>query len=91
MIHDSKLRNRLSQQAFRARQSLEVNELRQRLGLFADSESDRNTRLAEENQRLRQRLWQSEKKLRSLQATLKEIVDTMTGGGREGNAVSWFG
>ncbi|OQV05045.1 hypothetical protein CLAIMM_09843 [Cladophialophora immunda] len=72
-----KLRNRLSQQAFRARQNLEINELKQRLALFSGSESDRNSRLVEENRRLRQLLWQSEKKLRSLQATLKGIIDTM--------------
>ncbi|OAP57217.1 hypothetical protein AYL99_07955 [Fonsecaea erecta] len=72
-----KLRNRLSQQAFRARQSLEINELKQRLALFSGSESDRNSRLVDENRKLRQQLWQSEKKLRSLQATLKSIIDTM--------------
>ncbi|KAJ9613308.1 hypothetical protein H2200_003250 [Cladophialophora chaetospira] len=70
-----KLRNRLSQQAFRARQNLEISELRQQLALFSGSESDRNATLAAENQRLRQLLWQSEKKLRSLQATLKGIID----------------
>ncbi|KAH0842745.1 hypothetical protein AYO21_04250 [Fonsecaea monophora] len=72
-----KLRNRLSQQAFRARQTLEINELKQQLALFSGSESDRNSRLVEENRKLKQLLWQSEKKLRSLQATLKGILDTM--------------
>ncbi|OAL18198.1 hypothetical protein AYO22_10975 [Fonsecaea multimorphosa] len=81
-----KLRNRLSQQAFRARQSLEINELKQQLALFSGSESDRNSRLVEENRRLRQQLWQSEKKLRSLQATLKGIIDTMVES-RENNFV----
>ncbi|KIX10028.1 uncharacterized protein Z518_01109 [Rhinocladiella mackenziei CBS 650.93] len=74
-----KLRNRLSQQAFRARQNWELNELKQRLKQFSDSESARNKRLAEENEVLRQRLWQCEKRLKSLQATLKSIVDSMTG------------
>lgn len=73
----SKLRNRLSQQAFRARQHLEINELKQRLGQFQGSESDRNHRLANENQTLRKQLWQCEKKLRSLQATLKDVVDSI--------------
>jgi flagellar motility protein MotE (MotC chaperone) len=83
----SKLRNRLSQQAFRARQNLEINELKQQLALFSGSESDRNASLVAENQRLRQLLWQSEKKLRSLQASLKGVLDSMAEA-RDGDFVS---
>lgn len=67
----------MSQQAFRARQHLEANELKQRLAQFEGSESERNLRLTKENQFLRKQLWQCEKKLRSLQAGLKTVVDSM--------------
>jgi hypothetical protein len=70
-------RNRLSQQAFRARQNWEVTELKQRLAQFACSESDRNRLLTEENERLRGRLFQCEQKLRNLQATLSGVVNFM--------------
>lgn len=68
-------RNRISQQAFRARQNWEVTELKQRLAQFACSESDRNRLLTEENERLRGRLFQCEQKLRNLQATLSGVVN----------------
>lgn len=77
MTSPRKLRNRLSQQAFRARQSSDINELKQRLAQFSTSESDRNTRLARENQALRQQLFHCEQKLRSLQATLKDIINNV--------------
>jgi len=67
----------LPQQAFRARQQLEASELKQRLAQFEGSESERNLRLTRENQSLRKQLWQCEEKLRSLQAGLKTVVDSM--------------
>ncbi|KIW10445.1 hypothetical protein PV08_11409 [Exophiala spinifera] len=76
-VEKRRLRNRLSQQAFRARQNLEISELKQRLAQFSGSESERNTFLVQENQDLRQRLWRCETSLRSLQATLTGIVDSV--------------
>lgn len=73
-----KVRNRLSQQAFRTRQSIELNELRSQLQKFSVSESTRNKQLVEENDCLKQRLWNCEKKLKALQVTLGSTIESLS-------------
>ncbi|RFU28417.1 hypothetical protein B7463_g7916, partial [Scytalidium lignicola] len=72
-----KLRNRLSQRAFRARQSVYIKELEERLRWATKSESDLNTNLEESNKQLRLQLLDCHKKLESLQVTLKAISDSV--------------
>ena len=71
-----KLRNRLSQKAFRARQSMRIKELEERLGSNPVSESKRIAELEERNKSLRDQLLECHKKLESLQVTLKALADS---------------
>ncbi|PQE31865.1 transcription factor PAP1 protein [Rutstroemia sp. NJR-2017a WRK4] len=72
-----KLRNRLSQKAFRARQSLYIKDLEKRLEWASKPESDQNAKLEETNQTLRNQLLDCHKKLESFQVTLKALADSV--------------
>ena len=72
---DRKLRNRLSQKAFRARQAMRIKELEQRLDSRPVSETDRITELEDRNAFLGSRLFDCHKKLESLQVTIKALSD----------------
>lgn len=72
---DRKLRNRLSQKAFRARQAMRIKELEQRLDTRPVSETDRITELEDRNAFLANRLFDCHKKLESLQVTIKALSD----------------
>lgn len=65
-----KLRNRLSQKAFRARQALRIKELEERLGHDPNS----NTQLQDTNALLRQQLFDVHKKLSSLQISTQTLT-----------------
>lgn len=73
---DRRVRNRLSQKAFRARQALRIKELEQRLENLPESESERVSQLEEHNTLLRQRLFDNHKKMESLQVSLKALIDS---------------
>ncbi|KIW19414.1 hypothetical protein PV08_03709 [Exophiala spinifera] len=73
---DRKVRNRLSQKAFRARQAMRIKELEQRLENLPESESERVSKLEEQNTLLRQRLFDNHKKMESLQVSLKALIDS---------------
>jgi hypothetical protein len=72
-----KLRNRISQRAFRARQSAYIKELEERLRWATRSESDHNANLEESNKLLRLQLLDCHKKLESLKVTLKAVTDSV--------------
>src|ERR1700743_2631243 len=65
-----RLRNRLSQQAFRERQAIYVKELEKKLECSAKPESERNAELERANQSLREGLLDCHKKLATFQAAL---------------------
>ncbi|KAL2222415.1 hypothetical protein M432DRAFT_226329 [Thermoascus aurantiacus ATCC 26904] len=84
-----KLRNRLSQKAFRARQSLYIKELEKRLEWSKKSGVEPNAELEEANRELRARLLDCYKKLESMQVTLKTLSDSVAIAlGIEGNNAS---
>ncbi|KAG4032040.1 hypothetical protein MFRU_008g03900 [Monilinia fructicola] len=72
-----KLRNRLSQKAFRARQSLYIKDLEKKLEWASKPESDQNAKLEETNKTLRGQLLDCHKKLESFQVTLKALADSV--------------
>ncbi|KAJ8060764.1 hypothetical protein OCU04_011068 [Sclerotinia nivalis] len=72
-----KLRNRLSQKAFRARQSLYIKDLEKKLEWASKPESDQNAKLEETNKTLRSQLLECHKKLESFQVTLKALADSV--------------
>ncbi|KAM0130282.1 hypothetical protein ACHAP3_007421 [Botrytis cinerea] len=72
-----KLRNRLSQKAFRARQSLYIKDLEKKLEWASKPESDQNAKLEETNSVLRGQLLDCHKKLESFQVTLKALADSV--------------
>ncbi|TGO19762.1 hypothetical protein BTUL_0002g00040 [Botrytis tulipae] len=72
-----KLRNRLSQKAFRARQSLYIKDLEKKLEWASKPESDQNAKLEETNSILRGQLLDCHKKLESFQVTLKALADSV--------------
>ncbi|CAD6448897.1 89d52f6e-f3f9-4d68-8fd5-e716f47ad544 [Sclerotinia trifoliorum] len=72
-----KLRNRLSQKAFRARQSLYIKDLEKKLEWASKPESDQNAKLEETNKTLRSQLLDCHKKLESFQVTLKALADSV--------------
>ncbi|KIW89957.1 uncharacterized protein Z519_09387 [Cladophialophora bantiana CBS 173.52] len=73
---DRKLRNRLSQKAFRARQAMRIKELEDRLESRPASETDRIAELEERNAFLANRLFECHKKLESLQVTIKALSES---------------
>ncbi len=73
---DRKLRNRLSQKAFRARQAMRIKELEQRLETRPVSETERIAELEDRNAFLASRLFYCHKKLESLQVTIKALSDS---------------
>lgn len=76
-LEHRKLRNRLSQKAFRARQSLYIKELEKRLEWSKKSGVEPNAELEEANRELRARLLDCYKKLESMQVTLKTLSDSV--------------
>ncbi|KIY02186.1 uncharacterized protein Z520_02324 [Fonsecaea multimorphosa CBS 102226] len=72
---DRKLRNRLSQKAFRARQAMRIKELEDRLESRPSSETERIAELEERNAFLASRLFECHKKLESLQVTIKTLSE----------------
>ena len=71
-----KLRNRLSQKAFRARQAMRIKELEDRLESRPLSEAGRVAELEDRNMFLRDQLLDCHKKLESLQVTLKALAES---------------
>lgn len=74
-----KLRNRLSQKAFRARQAVYIKELERRLQDATKPESQRNVDLEDRNKFYRRQLLDSHKKLESLQVSLQGVLDGVGG------------
>ncbi|KIW34799.1 uncharacterized protein PV07_01554 [Cladophialophora immunda] len=72
---DRKLRNRLSQKAFRARQAMRIKELEDRLESRPSSETERIAELEDRNTFLANRLFECHKKLESLQVTIKALSE----------------
>jgi hypothetical protein len=77
-ILDRKLRNRLSQRAFRARQSVYIKELEEKLKWASKPDYDINTRLEEENKKLRSQLLDCQKKLDSLIVSMELVSKSLT-------------
>jgi hypothetical protein len=71
-----KLRNRLSQQAFRARQAMRIKELEDRLGQEPMSDAARTAQLQDMNATLRKQLLDCHKKVGSLQISIKTLAAT---------------
>jgi hypothetical protein len=69
-----KLRNRLSQQVFRARQAMRMKELEERLGKEPVSDAARTAELQDTNAALRKQLLDCHKKVRSLQISMKTLA-----------------
>jgi hypothetical protein len=70
-----KLRNRLSQQAYRARQCMRIKELEERLSGHSQGESARIKEIEEQNRQLRDQLLSCHKKLESLSLSMKALAD----------------
>jgi hypothetical protein len=77
IVINSKLRNRLSQKAFRARQSVYIKELERRLEDASKPETERNADLEERNKFYSDQLLESHKKLESLQVSLQAVLDSV--------------
>lgn len=71
-----KLRNRLSQKAYRARQCMRIKELEERLDSRPLSGTSRVRDLEQQNVVLRDHLLTCHKKLESLQVSLRAISDS---------------
>lgn len=74
-----KLRNRMSQQAFRQRQVAYIRDLERRLARTGATENERMAELEAENQRLRKQLTVFINKLASAQASLQKLSQIMHG------------
>lgn len=72
-----RLRNRLSQKAHRARQSIYIKELEKRLECTSKPETTLNAELEERNAFFRGRLLDCQKKLESMQASMKSLSDSV--------------
>lgn len=68
-----RLRNRVSQQAFRARQSLRVQELEEQLEYLKSPEAARVAQLQEQNVALRDQLLACHKKLTSFEISIQQL------------------
>lgn len=73
-----RLRNKLSQQAFRRRQTAYIKDLERQLEMRGASEHDQIRSLESENRLLRQQLTTAVTKLVNLQAALKSLTTSMT-------------
>lgn len=73
---DRKLRNRLSQKAFRARQAMRIKELEERLESKPVSETERISELEDRNAFMANKLFECHKKLESLQVTIKALSES---------------
>ncbi|KAK2059517.1 hypothetical protein LY76DRAFT_19427 [Colletotrichum caudatum] len=73
-----RLRNRLSQQAFRRRQAERIRELSNRVNVDQKSDSDRIEALQQENRQLRMQLVEVQAKMSRLLATLQGLSDSVT-------------
>lgn len=87
-----KLRNRLSQQAFRRRQAERIKELQSRVDTAGSPDSERIEVLQRENRRLRSQLVDVQAKMSRLLATVQKLNDSVaetlgvggaTGGGEK--------
>lgn len=74
-----KLRNRMSQQAFRQRQVAYIRDLERRLARTGATENERMAELEAENQRLRKQLTVFINKLANAQASLQKLSQIMHG------------
>ncbi|KAF2011354.1 hypothetical protein BU24DRAFT_426432 [Aaosphaeria arxii CBS 175.79] len=72
-----KLRNRLSQRAFRQRQNAYVKELEEKVQRLGQSDCDKIAELEQENSRLRKQIVSVANKLESVQAHLKTLAVSM--------------
>ncbi|KAL2421665.1 hypothetical protein ABEF95_008421 [Exophiala dermatitidis] len=68
-----KVRNRISQQAFRARQSLKVQELEERLQDMMRPDAARMAELQDQNTALRDQLLECHKKLTSFEVSIQDL------------------
>lgn len=75
-LENRKLRNRLSQKAFRARQSIRIKELEDILATRPFSEAECIAELESRNKSLLDQLMTYHKKLESIQITLKTLTDS---------------
>lgn len=73
-----KLRNRLSQRAFRRRQAECIRELRNRVNVDQRPDSERVEALQQENSRLRTQLVEVQSKLGRLLATVQSLTDSVS-------------
>ncbi|KAK7408494.1 hypothetical protein QQX98_009361 [Neonectria punicea] len=73
-----KLRNRLSQRAFRRRQAECIRELRSRVNVDQRPDGERVTELQRENARLRAQLVEVQSKLARLLATVQTLTDSVS-------------
>ena len=69
-----RLRNRLSQKAFRARQTMRMKELEERLNLEPNSDDTRTAKLQDQNVALRNQLLDCHKKITSLQISINTLA-----------------
>lgn len=72
-LEKRKLRNRISQQAFRARQNLRVQELEERLQDMTRPDAARMAQLQDQNAALRNQLLECHGKLTSFQISIQEL------------------
>ncbi|KAL2433465.1 hypothetical protein ABEF95_001462 [Exophiala dermatitidis] len=70
-----RLRNRISQKAFRARQALRMKELEERLNTSSCGDTEWVTRLQNQNAALRDQLLDCHKKITSLQVSMQGLAD----------------
>jgi hypothetical protein len=70
-----KLRNRISQKAFRARKAMRLKELEERLHDGISSDAEWKIYLQDQNAALREQLLECHKKFVSLQVSMKALVD----------------
>jgi hypothetical protein len=75
-LENRKLRNRLSQKAFRARQNLRIKELESRVASGPVCETQRVAELEERNRVLYGQLLSCHKKLESMQVTLQSFTES---------------
>ncbi|KAK1967028.1 hypothetical protein LY78DRAFT_23798 [Colletotrichum sublineola] len=73
-----RLRNRLSQQAFRRRQAERIRELSSRVNVDQKSDSERIEALQQENRQLRTQLVEVQTKMSRLLATLQGLSDSVS-------------
>ncbi|RTE74729.1 hypothetical protein BHE90_010797 [Fusarium euwallaceae] len=76
-VSQKRLRNRLSQQAFRKRQSAYIKDLERRLEIRGGDEDGRIARLERDNQALRAQLTAAIGKLERVQMTLRSLSNSM--------------